>query len=196
MGPLSGDYSGWSLGLFDFDNDRWKDLFTANSHVDDEVERFVATKYKLPNSIFGNRGDGTFEDVSKSAGPDFQVPRAHRGAAFADFNLDGKIDVVVTVLGELPELWENVTPGGNNWLILKLTGTKSNRDGIGAQIRIGDQSNHMTSAVGYASSSHFGVHFGTGQFKIVPSIQIRWPSGAIQVLKQVPTNQVLNVKEP
>jgi hypothetical protein len=196
MGPLSRDYSGWSLGLFDFDNDGWKDLFTANAHVDDEIERFVAAKYKLPNSIFANRGDGTFEDVSKSAGPDFQVPRAHRGAAFADFNLDGRIDVVVTALGDQPELWENVTPAGNTWLILKLTGARSNRDGIGAQIRIGDQSNHMTSAVGYASSSHFGVHFGTGQLKTVPSIEIRWPSGAIQVLKQVPTNQVLNVKEP
>ena len=196
MAALSRDCSGWSLGLFDFDNDGWKDLFSANSHVDDEIERFTAARYKLPNSIFANRGDGTFEDVSRFAGPDFQIPRAHRGAAFADFNLDGKIDVVVSSLGEPPELWENVTPAGNTWLILKLIGTKSNRDGIGAQIRIGDQSNHMTSAVGYASSSHFGVHFGTRQLKIVPEIQIRWPSGVVQVLKQVRTNQLLSVKEP
>jgi enediyne biosynthesis protein E4 len=196
MAALSQDYSGWSLGLFDFNNDGWKDLFTANAHVDDEIERFTAAKYKLPNSIFANRGDGTFEDGSKLAGPDFQIHRAHRGAAFADFNLDGKIDVVVSALGESPELWENVTSNGNTWLILKLTGTKSNRDGIGALIRIGDQSNHMTSAVGYASSSHFGVHFGTAQLKVVPEIQIRWPSGVVQVLKQVPTNQVLSVREP
>jgi enediyne biosynthesis protein E4 len=196
MGPLSRQYSGWSLGLFDFDNDRWKDLFTANSHVDDEVQHFEPTQYKQHNSIFANRGDGTFEDVSKTAEPDFLVPRAHRGAAFADFNRDGKIDVVVTVLGEPAELWENVTSTENTWLIVKLIGGKSNRDGIGAQIRIGDQLNHMTSAVGYASSSHFGVHFGTGQLKEVPSIEIRWPSGTRQMLKKVRTNQVVQIKEP
>lgn len=196
MAALSRDCSGWSMGLFDFNNDGWKDVFTANAHVDDEIERFTAAKYKLPNSIFANLGDGTFADVSPSAGPEFQIPRAHRGAAFADFNRDGKIDVVVSSLGEAPELWENITPDGNTWLILKLTGSKSNRDGIGAQIRIGEQSNHMTSAVGYASSSHSGVHFGTGQLKVVPEIQIRWPSGVVQVLKQVRTNQVLSVKEP
>jgi hypothetical protein len=196
MGPLSRSYSGWSLGLFDFNNDGWKDIFTANAHVDDEVHHFAAAEYKLHNSVFANRGDGTFEDVSNTVGPDFLVPRAHRGAAFADFNHDGKIDVVVTALGESAELWQNVTPTDNTWLVLKLTGTKSNRDGIGAQIRIGDQSNHMTTAVGYASSSHFGVHFGTGQLKEVPIIEIRWPSGVRQVLKQVRTNQLLQVREP
>jgi hypothetical protein len=196
MGPLSRNYSGWSLGLFDFDNDGWKDIFTANAHVDDEVQHFSPAHYKLHNSVFANRGDGTFEDVSNSVGPDFLVARAHRGAAFADFNQDGKIDVVVTALGEPAELWENVTPAANTWLVLKLTGTKSNRDGIGAQIRIGSQSNHMTTAVGYASSSQFGVHFGTGQLKEVPRIEIRWPSGVSQVLKQVRTNQLLEVREP
>jgi enediyne biosynthesis protein E4 len=196
MGPLSRSYSGWSLGLFDFDNDGWKDIFTANAHVDDEVHHFAAAAYTLHNSVFANRGDGTFEDVSKTVGADFLVPRAHRGAAFADFNHDGKIDVVVTALGEPAELWENVTPKDNTWLILKLTGTKSNRDGIGAQIRIGNQSNHMTTAVGYESSSQFGVHFGTGLLKEVPRIEIRWPSGVSQVLNQVRTNQLIEVREP
>jgi hypothetical protein len=182
--------------LFDFDNDRWKDIFTANAHVDDEVQHFEPAQYKLHSSIFANRGDGTFEDASKTAGPDFLVPRAHRGAAFADFNHDGKIDVVVTALGEPAELWENITSTDNTWLILKLNGTKSNRDGMGAQIRIGDQSNHMTSAVGYASSSHFGVHFGMGKLAEVPRIEIRWPSGTRQVLSRVPTNQVVVVTEP
>jgi hypothetical protein len=196
MATFSRNYSGWSLGLFDFDNDGWKDIFTANAHVDDEVHHFAAAEYKLHNTVFANRGDGTFEDVSNTVGPDFLVPRAHRGAAYADFNHDGKIDVVVTALGEPAELWENITPTDNTWLVLKLTGTKSNRDGIGAQIRIGDQWNHMTTAVGYASSSHFGVHFGTGQLKEVPLIEIRWPSGVRQVLKQVRTNQLLQVREP
>jgi enediyne biosynthesis protein E4 len=96
----------------------------------------------------------------------------------------------------MPELWENISPEENTWLILKLTGTKSNRDGIGAEVRIDSQYNHMTSAVGYASSSHFGVHFGTGRRKQVDRIDIKWPSGIRQELTNVRTNQILNVREP
>jgi hypothetical protein len=101
---------------------------------------------------------------------------------------------VVTCLGEAPELWENVTPTDNTWLRVQLTGTKSNRDGIGAQNRIGDQSNHMTTAVGYASSSHCGVHFGTGRQQRVGRIEILWPSGTRQVLTDIRTNQVVRVR--
>jgi hypothetical protein len=121
---------------------------------------------------------------------------AHRGCAFADFDQDGRIDVVISSLSDSPELLHNLTPLGNSWLILKLTGSKSNRDGIGAVIRIGDQTNHMTTSVGYASSSHFGVHFGTGQQKEVERIEIRWPSGINQVLRNVKANQILTVREP
>jgi hypothetical protein len=156
---------------------------------------FEATPYKLPNSVFLNRGDGTFSDGSRDAGPDFQVAAAHRGCGFADFNNDGRIDVVVAPLQEPAELWENVSPADNSWLILKLTGTKSNRDGIGAVVRIGKQFNHMTSAVGYVSSSHFGVHFGTGQTKHIDEIEVIWPSGIHQTLKDVAVNQVLKVVE-
>ena len=196
MGPLSRIYSGWGIGLFDFNNDGWKDIFTSNAHVNDRIELFEATQYKLHNSVFANRGDGTFQDVSPAAGPEFLAARAHRGSAFADFNNDGKIDVVVTSLGDAAELWENVSPEENTWLILKLRGARSNRDGIGATVRLGDQHNHMTTSVGYASSSHFGVHFGTGKAKQVERIEIRWPSGARQVLKNVTTNQILRVREP
>ncbi len=195
MGPLSHNRSGWSIGLVDLNNDGWKDIFTTNSHVNDTVEMFEATPYKLPNSVFLNRGDGTFSDGSRDAGPDFQVAAAHRGCGFADFNNDGRIDVVVAPLQEPAELWENVSPADNSWLILKLTGTKSNRDGIGAVVRIGKQFNHMTSAVGYVSSSHFGVHFGTGQTKHIDEIEVIWPSGIHQTLKDVAVNQVLKVVE-
>ena len=195
MGPASRIYSGWGIGMFDFNNDGWKDLFTANSHVNDRVELFEATEYKQHNSVFLNRGDGTFQDVSRTAGQDFLTPRAHRGAAFADFNNDGKIDAVVTSLGEAPELWQNLTPGENTWLLLKLEGTRSNRDGIGAEIRVDDQYNHMTSAISYASSSHFGVHFGTGKRRRVEKIEIRWPSGIRLILTNVPTNQILRIRE-
>ena len=196
MALASRKYSGWGIGMFDFNNDGWKDLFTANSHVNDRVELFEATEYKQHNAVFLNRGNGTFQDVSQTAGQDFLTPRAHRGAAFADFNNDGRIDVAVSALGEAPELWENITVGENTWLIFKLQGTKSNRDGIGAEIRVDGQANQMTSAMSYASSSHFGVHFGTGKLRLVGKVEIRWPSGSRQVLTNVRTNQVLLVREP
>jgi enediyne biosynthesis protein E4 len=196
LSTLSIARSGWGTGFFDLNNDGWKDLFASCSHVDDNVEMFQATKYKQPNSVFANTGDGKFQDASAQAGADFQVARAHRGCAFADFNNDGKIDVVVSSLQDRAELWENVSPDPNHWIILKLTGTKSNRDGIGARVRIGKQHNHMTSACGYASSSHFGVHFGLGKMEIIPSIEIKWPSGIVQLLKDVKANQILQVREP
>ena len=188
--------SGWSTGFFDLNNDGWKDLFTTCSHVDDNVGMFQATRYEQPNGIFANLGDGTFWDVSTQAGDDFQVPRPHRGCAFADFDNDGKIDVVVASLQDRAELWENVSPDPNHWIILKLTGTKSNRDGIGARVRIDKQYNHMSSSCGYASSSHFGVHFGLGKVAKIPSLEIRWPSGIVQVLRDVKANQILEVREP
>ena len=194
LSKLSTSRSGWSNGLFDFNNDGWKDLFTANSDVNDLIELFKPIHYKQPNSVFANLGNGTFRDVSSEAG--FNLARAHRGSAFADFDGDGKIDIVVSALGEPSELWKNVSPDTNHWIIMKLVGTKSNRDGIGAKIRLGSQSNHMTTAVGYASSSAQGVHFGTGKMQMIDRIEIRWPSGILQILKNVPTNQVLEVHEP
>ena len=92
-------------------------------------------------------------------------------------------------------MWQNASPDANNWIILKLIGVKSNRDGIGARVCIGKQWNHMTSAVGYASSSHFGVHFGLGKMPTIPELEIRWPSGIVQVLHNVAANQVLQVRE-
>ncbi len=196
LSALTIERSGWSTGFFDLNNDGWKDLFTTCSHVDDNVEMFQTTRYKQSNAIFANLGNGTFQDASAQAGEDFQAPRAHRGCAFADFNNDGKIDVVVASLQDRAELWENVSPDPNHWIILKLTGTKSNRDGIGARVRIDKQYNHMSSACGYASSSHFGVHFGLGKVEKIPSLEIRWPSGVVQVLKDIKANQVLQVREP
>jgi enediyne biosynthesis protein E4 len=197
LGPASRVYSGWGVGLMDFDNDGWKDIFTANSHVSDRVEDFEATEYRQHNGIFRNVGNGRFEDVSRRVGPEFgQAMAAHRGCAFADFDNDGRIDVVVSSLGGVAELWHNTSPAPNTWLILKLRGTASNRDGIGAVIRIGSQTNHMTTSIGYASSSNFGVHFGTGQAKQIERIEIRWPSGISQILQNVRTNRVVEVREP
>lgn len=192
----SASRGGWSAGMVDLNNNGWKDLVSTNSHADDNVEQFSAYQYRQPNSIYVNLGDGTFWDVTAEVGKDFQVPRAHRGCAFADFNNDGKIDMVVSSLQDSAELWQNVSPDDNHWIILKLVGTRSNRDGIGARVRIGKQHNHMTTAVGYASSSHYGVHFGLGKTARIEEIEIRWPSGIVQTLRNVAPDQRLEVREP
>ena len=196
MGMLSVKRSGWGNGLFDFNNDGWKDLFSANSHVLDNVEEFRPDSYRQPNTVFANLGDGTFREASRGVGESFQQPRAHRGAAFADFNNDGRIDVVVTSLREPVELWENVSATDYHWLLISLEGAKSNRDGIGVRVQVGNQHNHMTTSVGYASSSHHGVHFGLGNLGHVEKIRIFWPSGVTQVLEGVKADQVLRIKEP
>lgn len=129
MGPLSMRLSGWGNAVADFNNDGWKDMFTANSHVTDNIELFSGDQYKQANSIFVNRGDGTFADTSALSGPEFQVRRAHRGVVAADFDGDGKLDAIVTALGEHPEFWRNVTSEQNHWIELRLIGSRSNRDG-------------------------------------------------------------------
>jgi hypothetical protein len=192
LGAAAVRHSGWGLGLFDFNNDGWKDLFTANSHVNDRVEQFESYAYREKNSVFVNCG-GTFRDVSQEAG--LNLTKAHRGAAFADFDDDGRIDAVVTSLGEPTELWRNVSPTAQHWIILRLRGVKSNRDGIGSVVRIGNHYAEMTTALGYASSADWGLHFGLGSVSIVKKISILWPSGTKQKLTAIKADQVLTVTE-
>jgi hypothetical protein len=195
--------SGWGNGLVDLDNDGWKDIFTANAHVNDAIEKFQSDSYRQANSVFRSRGDGTFADVSKDSGLDGGPARAHRGAAFGDLDQDGRVDVVVTALGEPAELWHNETTDAGHWLDVRLVGTKSNRDGIGAVVRIASQTdsrwreqwNHMTTAVGYASSSAGPVHFGTGAAARIDTVEVRWPAGTVQTLEGVAADQVLTIVE-
>ncbi|HEY3740119.1 MAG TPA: CRTAC1 family protein [Bryobacteraceae bacterium] len=193
LGALTQKHSGWGLGLFDFDNDGWKDLFTANSHVNDRVEQFEAAVYREPNSVFRNV-NGKFTDVSAEAS--LTLAKAHRGAAFADFDGDGRIDAVVSALGEPAELYQNISASARHWIVLRLRGTKSNRDGIGAQIRIGNQYAEMTTALGYASAAATGVHFGLAGLAVIPKIEIHWPSGIAQTLTAIKADQILDVVEP
>jgi len=196
------DMSGWSNGIFDFDNDGWKDLFVARANVLDNISELTPSrKYPEPNSLFRNLGNGKFSDVGKTAGPDFQLEGAHRGAAFGDLFNDGHIDAVVTVLGGQVKLFRNVSDTGNHWILLKLVGAKSNRMGIGAQIHITtedgkQQWNEVTTAVGYTSASDSRVHFGLGKNARVKEINVRWPSGIRQTLHNVAADQVLTVEEP
>jgi hypothetical protein len=200
IGKASIRLSGWSVGLFDFNNDGWKDLFTANAHVNDNQELYNEQIYRQSNAVFMNLGNGHFTDVSREVGQSFQNKAAHRGAAFADFNNDGKVDIVTTSLNEPTELWLNESATQHHWLALQLIGTKSNRDGIGAKIKFttsaGVQYNHATTSVGYASSSSRLVHFGLGKETVVKEIEVHWPSGAKQILSNVTVDRILTLPEP
>jgi tetratricopeptide (TPR) repeat protein len=199
LGKASVKRSGWSLGLFDFNNDGWKDLFTANAHVNDNQELYNEQTYRQANAIFVNLGNGNFQDGSQAAGESFQARAAHRGAAFADFNHDGKVDAVTTALNEPATLWWNKSTNDYHWLAVKLIGTKSNRDGIGAKLKLttatGAQFNHATTSVGYASASSNFVHFGLGKEPMALQLEIRWPSGQKQVLANVKANRVVTIQE-
>src|SRR5205085_2363657 len=134
----------------------------------------------LPNSVLRNLGNGRFQDVSGTAGKDFQAAALYRGAAFADFDNDGKLDVVVSAINAPARLFQNVTRNSGHWLALKLIGTRSNRDGLGARVRLTLPNgqylfNHVTTSVGYASSSEPIVRFGLGHYTQAQSIEIRWP---------------------
>ena len=195
------EMSGWGNGIVDFDNDGWKDLFVARANVMDNIELLTASRtYAEPNAVFRNIEGKKIEDVSKTAGEDFQLAAPHRGVAFGDIDNDGRVDAVVTVLGKPAEILHNITGGGNHWISLKLVGTKSNRMGIGAQVKITTENgrsqwNEVTTSVGYASSSDSRVHFGLGASAKIKEIEIRWPSGSRQVLRDVEGDRVVTVEE-
>ena len=196
------EMSGWSNGIFDFDNDGWKDLLVVRANVLDNISELTPNrKYPEPNSLFRNLGNGKFVEAGRIAGPDFQLEAPHRGAAFGDLFNDGHIDAVVTVLGGQTKILRNVSDTGNHWILLKLVGAKSNRMGLGAQVHIitedgASQWNEATTAVGYTSSSDSRVHFGLGKNTRVKEIQIRWPSGIKQSVHDVKADQILTVEEP
>jgi hypothetical protein len=204
LSALTSRSTAWGAGIFDFDNDGNKDLFTANADILDNAMELAHRPFAEPNRVFRNKGNLAFEDVSSKAGAAFSVPAAHRGAAFGDLNNDGKIDVVVSVLNGPPEIWmnrSNTQNGGNrnHWIILKLVGVKSNRDGLGTKVKIttslGTQYNHATTAVSYSSSSDKRVHFGLGSATVIDAIELTWPSGIKQVLKNVKADQIVTVTE-
>jgi len=198
MRNLSRAMAGYGPGLYDFDNDGWKDLFVTRGHV--EAKAKPGTDIEQYNTVFRNPGaSGQWQALTAEAGLNASPPARHRGCAFADFDGDGRIDVVVTALGANAELWMNRSEGSGHWLDIALEGTKSNRDGIGARIKVvtsaGAQYNHMTTSVGYASSSYGPVHFGLGKDAKAKLVEIHWPSGIVQMLQNVAGDRVLSVKE-
>ena len=196
---LTSRLTAWGTGAFDFDNDRFKDLFTADSEILDNSMEVEHRPFPLPNTLLRNNGNFTFSDVSAQLGSGFAAPAAHRGAAFGDFNNDGKIDIVVSVLNGRPRLFINRDRNDNHWIILRLTGTRDNRDGLGAKVKIttghGAQYNHATTTVGYNSSSDKRVHFGLGDATVIDRVEITWPSGRKQILTNVKADQVVTITQ-
>ena len=192
--------AGWANAIVDFNNDGRKDLFVAGGDVMDPNGEF-REKVRQANLVLANLGGLRFADASSGAGADFAERRAtHRGAAFGDLDGDGRVDAIVTALDEGVEVWRNVSPAPNRWLAVKLQGVRSNRDGIGAEIALsaasGVQHSHVNTAVGYGGASDVRVHFGLGGAEKVTKLEVRWPSGAVQVLTDIAPDQVLLVKEP
>ncbi|MDQ2842467.1 MAG: CRTAC1 family protein [Acidobacteriota bacterium] len=189
----------WGAGAFDFDNDGQKDLFTADAEILDNSLEVEHRPYRLPDKVFRNAGNLKFEDVSSTAGAGFAVPAAHRGVAFGDLNNDGNVDVVVMVLNGSPEILMNRTKSDHHWILLHLIGVKDNHDGLGTKVKIttahGSQYNQATTAMSYNSASDKRVHFGLGEDTVIERIELSWPTGITQVVRNVKADQVLTIRE-
>jgi enediyne biosynthesis protein E4 len=194
---------GFGCFFFDYDLDGWQDIFIANGHIDPEIQKVQANvKYAMPPHLFRNLGKGKFEEVTNSLGAAFVAPRVGRGAAYADINNDGRLDLLLSTNGGPVYLFRNETQNGgsaNRSLRLKLVGTKSNRDGIGAVVRLtagGEtQTQMLRSGSSYLSSSELVLTFGLAQHDRGDTIEIRWPSGAVNNLSNVPAGQTITVIE-
>jgi hypothetical protein len=187
-------------GFFDYDNDAWLDIFIANGHVYPEVEQATpGTHYRQLNSLFHNEGNGRFTEVSKSSGNGFATPYVGRGVAFADFDNDGFVDAVVANNGDSPLLLHNGGGNGNHFLNFRLVGTKSNRDAMGARIRVAagplSQIREIAGGGSYLSQSDLRANFGLGKTKRAETVEIEWPSGQRQVFRNVEADTFYLIEE-
>ena len=193
---LSMPYSGWSNGFIDYNNDGWKDIYSSNGDVD-----MMSVKSPQHDTMFENVGGKSFVEVSEEMGKDFLPKGYQRGSAFCDLNDDGALDIVVTSLNQPPRILINSAGTGNHWLMLNLVGRKSARDAIGAKVKLTTASgrvlyNHVAVSVGFMSSSDPRVHFGLRAETQINSLEIQWPSGLRQTLKNPAPDQFLTVDEP
>jgi hypothetical protein len=194
---LTAPFSGWSAGFLDYNNDGWRDIYSANGDVDS-----LRSNAAQHDTLFENMGGKRFTDVSKQAGDHFTAEGYQRGAAFADLNNDGFTDIVVTSLGRRPAILMNSgTQPDAHWLDVHLTGTRSNRDSIGARVKVTTAGGRalydwVSPSVGFLSSSQRTLHFGLGAETKVAHVEVRWPSGASVRMQDIPVDQVVRVREP
>ncbi len=192
--------SGFGTRFMDYDNDGARDLFMANGHVLDNIQRYHAeTTYAEPKLMFRNVGHGIFENVSDQLGPDFLLPRVSRGAAIGDFDNDGDLDIVISNNGQAPQLLRNDGGNANHWFQLLLIGTRSNRDAVGARVKVtaGDLVlyDEKKGGMSYQSAQDPRLHFGLGQHTTVEEVEIKWPSGELTKLTNIKSDQILAIEE-
>jgi hypothetical protein len=194
IAAVSFPYVGWGTGFFDYDSDGWVDLFVANGHVYPQIKNFHQR-----NFVHRNNRDGTFTELAEQLGAPFAEKRAGRGAAFGDIDSDGDVDIVINNLDGAPLLLRNDGGDANNAVLIKTVGTKSNRAGIGARVKVvaGDltQQNEVHSGDSYISQSDLRLHFGLEKRTKIDLIEIRWPSGAVEKITDAKVNRVLTIKE-
>jgi len=192
---------GWGCGFFDFENDGWLDIFLVNGHIYPEVDQLKGqVGYRQRKVLYRNLRNGRFEDVTEKIGGPLVEPNSSRGCAFGDFDNDGDTDIVINPINSYPELLRCDSSANNNWITIRTIGTKSNRSGIGARVKLTVEGHHtqideVRSGGSYFSQNDLRVHFGLGKATRVKTLEVRWPSGQVDTLTNLPANQILQVKE-